>query len=254
VSQQPPAGIDPPPESLPQPSPPPPPVRWGMGDAAVGWLIGFFFSQVASVVILLSLGYLGDDGTTVDDVPLTVLALLQIPLWAGYLGVPWYASATKGNGMVRDFGLRMKAIDVPLGLGVGIATQVGIALIYAPIADALGIEDVGEAAQELSDKATDPVGVVLFLLIVVVGAPIIEEIFFRGLVLRSIEHRFGSLAAVLISGSIFGLIHFQWADALPLIAVGIVLGALTVKTGRLGPAIWAHAFFNGTSALVLLLA
>jgi membrane protease YdiL (CAAX protease family) len=224
-----------------------------MGDAAVGWILGFLFSQVASLIILASLGYLDDGGSTLDDIPLTVLALLQIPLWAGYLGVPIWAAETKGNGVVRDFGFRMRWFDLPLGLGVGVVTQFVVGGIWKPIADALGIEGVGDAAQDLSDKATDPVGVVLFLLIVVVGAPIIEELFFRGLVLRSIENRWGSVAAVLLSGAFFGLIHFQLADTPPLMAVGIVLGVLTVKTGRLGPAIWAHVFFNGTAALVLLL-
>jgi membrane protease YdiL (CAAX protease family) len=243
------------PPSLPQPLEPPlPPVRWGMGDAAVGYLVANVFSLIAAVAVLSATGYLEDDGSSSDDIPLTLTALLQVPLWLGYFGAPWYAAKYKGNGLVRDFGLRMRWVDVPVGLGIGLATQVGLAIVYAPIARALGIEDVGAAAQELTDKAKDPLGIVLLFLIVAIGAPIIEEIFFRGLVMRSIENRFGTVAAVIGSGIFFGIIHFQPADAPPLIVVGIVLAVLTVRTGRLGPAIWAHVFFNATAATLLVFA
>jgi hypothetical protein len=220
-----------------------------MGDAALGLLIANGMA-ILGFLVFAALGFIE---TTPDaEISLALTAVLQIPLWTGYLGVPIWASRTKGHGLVRDFGLRMRWYDVFLGLGVGIATQIVLALTWAPLADALGIDDAGEAAQELSDKVDGAAGVVLFIVIVSVCAPIIEEIFFRGLVLRSMENRWGSLVAVIGSGLLFGAIHLQPADLPPLAIVGIVLAWITVKTGRLGPAIWAHVFFNGTAAVVLL--
>ena len=51
----------------------------------------------------------------------------------------------------------------------------------------------------------------LLVLIVGVGAPIVEEIFYRGLLFRSIENRFGTWPGIIGSGVIFGSSHLrQW--------------------------------------------
>ena len=53
---------------------------------------------------------------------------------AGLLGVPWFAARFKGNGLVRDFGLRFEPADILLGLGVGVVGQfVLVPLVYLPL-------------------------------------------------------------------------------------------------------------------------
>ena len=173
-----------------------PPTRWGVGDAVAGLLIANAAALFIGAAILAATGYVeeGADG----DLPLTMIAVLQIPLWAGYLGAPLWAARRKGNGVVADFGLRMEGWDVLRGIGAGLGTQiVAIPLLYVlifAITDALGWEydqDLSAVARDLTAKATDPVGVVLLVLIVAIAAPIIEELFFRGLLLRAIEKRSG---------------------------------------------------------------
>jgi membrane protease YdiL (CAAX protease family) len=51
---------------------------------------------------------------------------------------------------------------------------------------------------------------------------------------------------------VFGLVHLQALQFLALTVIGLVLGALTLRTGRLGPAIWAHVAFNGVATALLL--
>ena len=117
-----------------------------------------------------------------DDISLAMLAILQVPLWAGYLGVPLWAGYRKGNA-VTDFGLRMQGRDVPVGLGLGVAAQIVLVpLVYIPLLWLVDTDELGEPARDLAEKAADPGGVVLLFLIVVVLAPIVEELFFRGLV------------------------------------------------------------------------
>jgi len=239
------------------------PIRWGMGDAALGLFLANLLAAVVGGVILALLGYYellevpeGDElrKQVVPVMSLALTALLQVPLWTGYLGVPLWAARRKGNGVVRDFGLRMRWFDVPAGVGAGLATQlILIPLLYFPFSNLIDLDSLSEPARELIDRANDPVGVVLLVLIVAVGAPIIEEIFFRGLVLRSIERRFGTVAAVLGSSLLFGAIHLQLLQLPALAMFGLVAALLTVKTGRLGPAIWAHVAFNGVATAVLLL-
>ncbi len=91
------------------------------------------------------------------------------------------------------------------------------------------------------------------------GAPLVEELFFRGLLLRSIQKRLGSTWAIVGSSVFFGLAHpqdlpfdAQIVIMASLAAFGAALAALAVKTGRLGPGIVAHASFNLISLVVAL--
>lgn len=205
---------------------------------------------VVGAVIFAAFGY--DEP---DDAPLAVLAFAQIPLWAGLLGVPLWASRTKGLGSLRaDFGLEMRARDVPLGLAAGAAAQVAITALV-PLYRLVGLdpERVGEAAERLADRADDPAGVIVLALVTVVGASIIEEVCYRGLWLRSFQRRLGTTAAVVATGVVFGAVHFQPLDFLPLALFGSLAAALAARSGRLGPAIWAHAGFNGVAVAGLLL-
>ena len=234
-----------------------PPTRWGVGDAVAGLLIANAAALFIGAAILAATGYVeeGADG----ELPLTMIAVLQIPLWAGYLGAPLWAARRKGNGVVADFGLRMEGWDVLRGIGAGLGTQIiAIPLLYVvlfAITDALGWEydqDLSAVARDLTDKATDPVGVVLLVLIVAIAAPIIEELFFRGLLLRAIEKRSGPRWALWASSLVFGAVHLQLLQFPALTLIGLVLGWLTLRYGRLGPAIWAHIAFNSVATITLL--
>ena len=200
-----------------------------------------------------------DEGAA-GTLSLGMTAVLQIPLWSGYLGVPIYAAKYKGNGLVADFRLRMEPLDVPKGIAAGLATQLAaIPLLYVAIfavTDALGWDidqDLSGAARDLVSKATDPLGVVLLVVITVVLAPVIEELFFRGLFLRSVENRFGPRWALWGPAVVFASLHLQPLQFPALVLIGLVLGWLALRTGRLGPSIWAHVAFNATATATLLL-
>jgi hypothetical protein len=220
------------------------PVRWGLGDVLLGWVI----AQVGGIFAFgIVVALTGVDADSTDDLSLGWIAVAQVGLWAGLLGVPWFAARVKGNGLVRDFGLRIQGRDTLVGTGVGLATQfVLIPLLYLPIFTLFDVtsEELEEPARGLTDRATDPVGIILLVLIVGLAAPVIEEIFYRGLVLRSLENRFGVWPAIIGSAVIFGASHFQGLQFPALTALGIVLAYVTHRTGRLGPAIVAHMAFN----------
>jgi membrane protease YdiL (CAAX protease family) len=226
------------------------PVRWGMGDALLGTLLTIV---VPAVVVLPVLAATGRDELT--GVPLWAVALLQVPLWAGLLGAPLWSSFAKGRrSLTADFGLRMRWSDVPLGLAAGLGAQLVLLVVITALYRAFGIDldKVGTSAQELTAGATDVVGVVLLVAIVAVAAPLFEELFYRGLWLRAVERRWGSAWAVVVSSLVFGAIHFQIYDTPALVGFGVVAALLTVRTGRLGPAIWAHVAFNLTAVVSLL--
>ena len=229
-----------------------PSVRWGMGDV----LVGIVASLVLSVVgVGIALGLTGDE--TTEDIPLWAAALLNVPLWLGLLGAVLYASRRKGSGSLReDFGLAMRPVDVPLGLVAGFLGQLAIIVVTLPVYKLLGVDtdEVGRTAEDLADRAVNAPDVLALVVMVVLIAPVVEELFHRGLVLRSIERRWGTPAAVIGSSVLFSALHFQWYDLLPLGLAGLLFAALRVRAGRLGPAIWAHLAFNLTAVISLLAA
>jgi uncharacterized protein len=93
---------------------------------------------------------------------------------------------------------------------------------------------------------------VLLVLVIAVGAPIVEEIFFRGLVQRSIAARYSDTVALVGSAVMFGLVHFQPLQFPGLLLFGLVAGYCAQRTRRLGMSMLAHMAFNGVSLAVLL--
>ena len=227
--------------------------RWGLGDALAGMVGGLLLSTMAASA------WLGATGDT--DLDLVGQAVAQLGLWTGFVGSTLWASRRKGSGRLSvDFGLRMRPVDLGIGLLVGIGGQLGlvnlIAFLLSPL---IGHPDVSGPASDLVRDTTGPalIGVVLFA---VVGAAVVEELFFRGLLLRALEKRLPTKVAVPVSAMLFGAAHLQPLSAAglflvitSLVAFGIVLAVLAVRTGRLGPSICAHAAFNAFTVVVLLL-
>jgi membrane protease YdiL (CAAX protease family) len=228
--------------------------RWGLGDAAAGFLVGLVLSTFLASI------WLAGQGPDAEDLSLGGQALSAIGLWVGLAGAAVLATRRKGNrSLAEDFGLRAEPVDLAVGLGAGVFAQLLliplIALILSPL---LGDPDVSTPVEDLLDTANGPGKVGLFLF-VAVGAPIVEELFFRGLLLRSLLRRTAPVWAVVISGLLFGLAHPQDLplEALVLVmvslaALGMLLGFLAVRFGRLGPAIVAHSVFNAWTLIVLL--
>jgi len=95
---------------------------------------------------------------------------------------------------------------------------------------------------------------VLVIAVVVLLAPVFEEIFFRGLFYSSLRRRLGPRAAVAVNGIIFGALHFQPIYMISLVLVGMVLAYLYEKTGSLFASMTAHALYNLAVVLVALFA
>ena len=228
------------------------PPRWGLGDAAAGFLVGLVLSAT-----LASL-WLGATGQ--EELSLGGQAVSELGLWAGLVGTVVLASKRKGTGRLdEDFGFAGRWTDVGLGVVAGFLSQVvllpAVAFALRPF---VGEPDVSGPAKELFDKASGISSAVL-VLFVVVGAPVVEELFFRGLLLRALERRVGTAGAVVLSSVLFGMAHPQPlpAKALALVmislaALGAVLAVLAVRTRRLGAPIVAHAAFNAWTAIELL--
>lgn len=93
---------------------------------------------------------------------------------------------------------------------------------------------------------------VLILLIVVV-APITEELLFRGVIYRFLKGRMRPLWALVIANILFGLIHIDLFAFLPLTAAGMFFTWAYERTGNIRVPIVCHALLNANTLLLLFL-
>lgn len=213
--------------------------RWSVWDAMWALLAGFFAVGVA-------VGFLGGNPTT-EDVFLIVLPVQELAV----VGTVWLISRRKGTGDLRDdFGVRFARRDWTW-LVVGVGLQVALSWLVDQTFD---IDEAPQEIARLADEASGAAAVVALLMTVLL-VPAVEELVFRGLLLRGIERRLGVAWAVILSAAVFALFHYTGRATLPvlpaLFVVGIALGLVTVRTGRLGAAMVLHAGFNLVPAVVL---
>jgi membrane protease YdiL (CAAX protease family) len=227
--------------------------RWGLGDVVTGLVLGFAVSQVVLSIVLAATDRTLDE---VDDLPLSLVLLSQAGLWVGLFGVPWFVTRTKGGGLIADLDLRARWRDLWVGGSLGTVLQLAVLpLLYWPLLELLDktSTDLEEPARELTDRADGAIGVILLVLIVGIGAPIVEEVFYRGLLLGSLRKRgVPTGASVVLTALVFGLSHFELLQLPALVLFGVVAGALAVRYDRLGPAIAAHVGFNMVTVIALL--
>jgi uncharacterized protein len=233
-----------------------PQVRWGLGEAIGAYLAGTVLSILASGIAENAVHYHSGTGAALP-VAVTVAGLLG--LWAGLAGGVVYAARAKGSGsVVRDFGLRARLpADVFVGVAIGLACQyIMVPLLYLPFEqfDHGLRRRLENQAKDVTRAAHGGPEVAILFVFLVLGAPFVEELFFRGLLLRSLDRRFGTPAAVLGSALVFGLAHFELLQLPALILFGVILAVMAERTGRLGPGIAAHAAFNAATVLSLTLA
>jgi len=219
---------------------------WGVRHVIFGWLLG----QVSVILVFIVIEAL-DSSVDLDDPSLDITAILQAALWVGTLGIPVWLYFIKGVSW-KDFGWEFQKNDIFSGLLIGFGTQIAGGLLYLPLILIFDDIDVSEPARELVDKATG-FGVLLLFLVVVVGAPLVEELFFRGLTLKAFEKKMSSRLAVLLSSLFFAIAHLQLIQFPALFLFGLVAGYLVKKYDRLGRAVWAHVGFNATTVVALLL-
>jgi uncharacterized protein len=78
-----------------------------------------------------------------------------------------------------------------------------------------------------------------------VVAPLVEEIIFRGIILRGFAANYGATRALLYSSLLFGIVHLNPWQFLPAVVLGLFLGTLYLRTGTVVATWAAHAFYNG---------
>ena len=214
-----------------------------------GWVGAFVVANIIAAVIF------GASGAASGEEPIWVIGLVAVALWVPLLVVLGILSARMGSGnFMRDYSVGFRPVDLA-GIPIGIASQLLLVnLVYWPLRElfpaTFDVDKVEDRARGLFDRA-DGAWLVVLVLVVVAGAPIVEELVYRGFIHGSLRGRLSDGLALLAAAVWFTLIHFTPVEYPGLFAFAVVLGLCFHGTGRLGMAIVAHMAFNATGLILV---
>jgi membrane protease YdiL (CAAX protease family) len=137
-----------------------------------------------------------------------------------------------------------RAGSVALVVGLLIATRLA-GLAWGALSQAVGWHP---PAKEQLTTIFGPrgTGLLLATVMVVLVAPFVEELLFRGVVMTAAAERWGMWPGIVISAGLFSAIHVTAWAIVPTFALGVALGWLAWTRGSLWPAIVLHALYTGS--------
>ena len=227
----------------------PAPIRWGLPDFGWAWIAIIFGQVVVGAVVFAARGLKLNHRTDAIDIALITAGTAALTLMIMALISSWKGQRS----LFADFGLWIRLRDWPWLIG-GVGLQLlatGAVEIINVVGGTQPEQDVARALQQSSS-----IGRLLGAVAVVIGAPLAEELLFRGLLLRGLLRRMAAAPAALLCGALFAAAHLLDPNAAvffaPLMLVGVVASMRAIRTGELSQSLLLHAGFNLLSAIVLL--
>lgn len=218
------------------------------------WLIRDLFYVIALMwLILLGAEYLlhqlGFLQTFKDEKPSSLIVLaLVIAQWVAMLGPLYFVVLRK----IKNFGTALgfnKKLSFWQCLKSALLAWLIYFLINALIQLLLFKFDIqlpGYQPQQphLPIFGSSPLDIALAILVMVILAPVVEEIFFRGFILNNLVANIGSRWGNFITAIIFAGIHFEFQSVLGLLLLGVIINTLFLRTGSIWAAIIFHIINN----------
>jgi hypothetical protein len=161
-----------------------------------------------------------------------------IPCWIVYL-------IRKKKTNIGSFNLTIENRRIiPLIVLVAIPLNLGIA---GPLVELVPMTDFfREMIREMVLEMASDQGLLMFIALVI-AAPILEELIFRGIMLDGLLRIYSPTKAVIVSSLLFGLIHLNPAQFVGGALVGGFMGWVYVHTRSVMATILIHASFNLTA-------
>jgi membrane protease YdiL (CAAX protease family) len=214
--------------------------NWGPAAALFGVVLALVVGIILGIPAVII-----DHPNSEGDLSSTANAFVQFATALGFLIVP-IVMASRGGVALREAlrRLGLRRFEIPSALVwmfVAVVAYLVIAILYSTLIGEPKQEDIAESFGTLPVQ----------ILLIVVAAPISEEVCFRGMLYGGLRERLPRFVAALIGGVIFGGLHVLTGISAvpPLMVFGIVLCLLYEKTGAIWPGIMLH-MLNNTFALL----
>jgi uncharacterized protein len=216
-------------------------------------LAGFILAQVIAGVIVAAATALGIDVRLINPALLnTIVGAFVYLLSLGIvIGLPWLIK--KNRTTKEDVGLQkwpawIDLLLAPAGLFVYLllsALFVFLAMQFLPFIDFNQVQDTGYS--QLSQRSE----VLLAFTMLVIIAPVAEEILFRGYLFGKLRKHIPLWVAILITSLLFAAVHGAWNVGIDVFALSIVLCLLRVVSKSLWPSIMLHMTKNAIAFYLL---
>ena len=131
------------------------------------------------------------------------IIFVQIAPWLAFIGWPALLTKVQGNGIRIDLGLRWSWRDIAWGLLYGVAALFAASIVgyITQLVQGEFNSSAGEVGESLK---AEPAVLIAFVICVVIGAPIAEEIAFRGMIFSSLaKFKMWPILTVIMSAAVF---------------------------------------------------
>lgn len=227
--------------------------------AAVAGPLTWTIAEAAALIAVAFAAFLGKDAVlgsafvTGLTAPGRVVAraLVLAVFYAVQLGALAFFARRRGSGMFASVGVaRVRSTWRASVSAVGrvalllLGTRVA-AWVWGVAAQATGIRPPVGVDSGLTDVfGAGVLGLTLSILLVVIVAPLAEEMLFRGVLLSALGSRWGLGIALVVQAIVFAAYHFTPWLLVPTFVLGLACGWLTQRRGSLWPAVVLHALYN----------
>ena len=152
----------------------------------------------------------------------------------------------------NDLGLRNYPTWTDIGLApVGYIASSILGVIAATIFSLFPWFNASEVQDVGFDLYLDGGEKAIAFVVLVVLAPIAEEVVFRGWLYGKLREKLNVPVAILITSILFGVVHFQWNVGVNVFALSVVLCGLREVTGTIYAGIITHMIKNGVAVYLL---
>ncbi len=213
---------------------------WGDLFSVIGVFV--LANLIASVAMLVALKIKGISTEQMAAEMPWMVALVQLITFVPLIFFVMYLRHRAG---VKRFGLHfaLRRMSAPMILW-GVLFVLVSGVVIEPLLNLLPDVGMDNLDQMLGGGGWSIVSAV-------VAAPVLEELFFRGLVIDSARRRIGTFGAVLVSALLFGLAHGIPQQAFNAFVVGLILGYIYIRTDSLAAVMIIHAVNNALSCILL---
>jgi len=220
-------------------------VPWHWRDVLLAVVIG-----AAPIAALTLVGTMASS-TSANAKPTAAFALAAIVstvLVDGWLVFwAWFFSLRKYRLPLASYGFR--GFDERSSWGVAAAVIIGgvlATIILGDVSDFVYRHVIGPVPQEnvVTIFPHTSAGLLLFVVLAVLVAPVLEETFFRGFVFQGLASSWGPLAGALTSALVFALWHQQLSVLIPIFGLGVLLAGAFYWTKSIYTNMTMHAVFN----------
>lgn len=171
---------------------------------------------------------------------MTQAAWVTFAGWAVVLGLGFRKAGAGAGAVFALAGFRLQQASASFLLGLGASVLLS------------EVDNVTRAWISLPEFMAPEIfsGSLAAVVLVALIAPLTEEFFFRGLVLRGLVFHHGAKKAIVVSALLFSIAHGNPPQLVPTFLIGLLLAWVTLKTQTLVPALVIHFTNNSLVALV----